>query len=72
MTYNDSTLMPYGEHTGTKLANVPADYLLWLYDKDKASAPLREYIEYNMDVLRQENTQISRISFTDKFTQENI
>lgn len=32
---NDESIMPFGKHKGEKLANVPADYLLWLYDNYK-------------------------------------
>ena len=52
---NDNSIMPYGKHKGTKLANVPAQYLIWLYEnttiKDKG---LEAYIADNLDVLKQE------------------
>lgn len=54
MTYTDNTPMPWGKHKGKKLANVPADYLLWLYDHDLKVGPLRAYIEENMDALKSE------------------
>lgn len=50
----DSDVMTFGQHKGEKLANVPARYLIWLYDEDKAPAALRAYIKANMDVLRVE------------------
>lgn len=28
----DISLMPFGKHKGEKMANVPPEYLLWLYD----------------------------------------
>jgi uncharacterized protein (DUF3820 family) len=46
-TYTDKSLMPFGKHKGTALANVPASYLLWIYDQpnfDKGS-PLGVYIQ---------------------------
>jgi hypothetical protein len=29
---NDETLMPFGKYRGAKMADVPASYLLWLWD----------------------------------------
>lgn len=43
--------MPYGKHKGVAMANVPADYLLWLHDNDKCTSPVAKYIDDNMDVL---------------------
>lgn len=50
---HDDDEMPYGKHKGTKMANVPSDYLLWLYDNDKCSGKVLSYIEVNLDALRQ-------------------
>lgn len=52
ITLNDNSPMPFGKHKGVKMANVPASYLLWLYDNDKCSSCVKEYIEDNLDVLR--------------------
>jgi uncharacterized protein (DUF3820 family) len=49
---NDSSLMEFGIHKGKKLIDVPASYLIWLYDNDKCSWALKEYIRENMDVLK--------------------
>ncbi|MEX1120900.1 MAG: DUF3820 family protein [Balneolales bacterium] len=52
----DKSLMPFGFYKGTKMANVPAGYLLtiqqapWL---DKWPV-VRDYIEDNKDVLEHE------------------
>jgi len=32
----DDDIMPFGKHKGEKMANVPASYLIWLYENDKA------------------------------------
>jgi uncharacterized protein (DUF3820 family) len=50
----DSDLMPYGIHKGEKMANVPASYLLWLYENDKCSTNVKQYIVDNYDVLKME------------------
>jgi len=64
MIFNDSTPMPFGKHVGTKLENVPADYLLWMYDNIKEKhvtkrsfneKELLKYIEDNKDVLIKES-----------------
>lgn len=49
---NDDSLMPYGKHKGEKLGNIPADYLLWLYENDRCDKQIREYIDDNMDVIK--------------------
>lgn len=50
----DESIMPFGKHKGIKLANVPANYLIWLYDSQNASGDLLEYIRENMDCLTAE------------------
>jgi len=54
MQLTDESEMPYGKFKGEKMANVPASHLLWLYDNDKASPAVKEYIEDNLDVLRKD------------------
>lgn len=53
--YVDTTIMPFGKYKGRHLKDVPAYYLLYLFDqlniKDRA---LKEYIKDNEDVLRKE------------------
>lgn len=29
----DEDIMPFGKYKGTAMANVPAEYLIWLYDE---------------------------------------
>lgn len=48
----DESLMPYGYHKGKKMANIPPEYLLLLWDSDKCSAPVRLYIKENLEDLR--------------------
>jgi len=50
----DESLMPFGVHKGKQLADVPASYLIWLYDNDKCFGELKSYIEENLKVLRAE------------------
>ena len=47
----DDSRMPYGKYKEDKMINVPASYLIWLYDNNKCSGDVREYIKDNYDVL---------------------
>ncbi|MDD3686442.1 MAG: DUF3820 family protein [Bacteroidales bacterium] len=50
----DKSPMPYGKYKGTAMANVPAVYLLYIYNNAMSTPAVRKYIESNMDVLKQE------------------
>ena len=55
--FTDETLMPFGKFAKTKLEDVPASYLLWLYDKmkdDDDKVRLFLYIYENKALLEQE------------------
>ena len=52
MALADESPMPFGKHKGEKMANVPASYLIWLYDNRKCSSDVKEYIEDNLDILQ--------------------
>lgn len=54
LDYNNDSKMKFGIHKGKKLLHVPADYLLFLYEKGKLYYRLKKYIEHNLDVLRYE------------------
>lgn len=51
---DDNSIMPFGKYKGEKLANVPAGYLLWLFDNGKAYGQLRDYIHENHDAIELE------------------
>lgn len=44
--------MPFGKHKGKKLEDVPHSYWLYLYDRNKLSGVLKEYVENTVPVLR--------------------
>lgn len=54
MALEDDSIMPWGKHQGQEMQDVPASYLLWLYDNEKCSGEVKAYIEDNLDVLRKE------------------
>jgi len=59
----DIDAMPFGKYQGTKMANVPDSYLVWLYDSFRGKRQfgdakrVREYIEDNAQGL---NIQIHK------------
>lgn len=64
MKLTDESLMPFGKYKNEKMANVPSSYLLWLYNNPDPnynqwssirSREVREYIEDNLDCLKQES-----------------
>lgn len=50
----DDSIIPFGKYAGQKLANVPPDYLLWLYENDKCFGELKTYIKENLEVIQSE------------------
>ena len=50
----DNSIMPFGKYKGEKMANIPPEYLIWLYENDKCYGDIKEYIAENMDVLKSE------------------
>jgi uncharacterized protein (DUF3820 family) len=50
--------MPFGIHKDKKLANVPADYLMWLYNENKLTQPLKLYIEEHLEILKAEEKKL--------------
>ncbi|CAA7196718.1 hypothetical protein [Chryseobacterium potabilaquae] len=47
----DTDIMPYGIHMGKQMQDVPADYLLRLYEEGQLTDPVKIYIEDNLQVL---------------------
>lgn len=50
----DESILTFGMHKGKRLIDVPASYLIWLYEENKCGSELRAYIEDNMQALRKE------------------
>jgi uncharacterized protein (DUF3820 family) len=50
----DNSLMPYGKYKGQKMANIPPDYLIWLFENNKCTPEVAKYIAENLDVLKAE------------------
>lgn len=45
--------MPFGKHKGVAMAQVPAEYLMWLHENGKCSREVAIYIEDHKSELRQ-------------------
>jgi uncharacterized protein (DUF3820 family) len=53
--YDDLTPMPFGEHRGKPLQDVPASYMHWWWTKtERSNARLERYIEKNLAALKME------------------
>lgn len=55
----DDTVMPFGTHKGTKIKDVPAGYLIWLYECEFAwveekHPEIYDYIEENLEQIESE------------------
>lgn len=53
MKLTDQSLMPFGKHRGKNMEDVPASYLLWLWEEDKWNEPgdLHDYIADSFTAL---------------------
>lgn len=54
MILKDTDKMPFGIHKDKRMIDVPAKYLLWLYENDKCNKDVRDYVIYNLDVLKKQ------------------
>jgi len=52
----DNDLMPFGKaYKGTKMVNIPASYLIWLYNNNLKDGNVKDYIEdIGLDTLKKE------------------
>lgn len=50
----DHTPMPFGRYRGKAMIDVPAHYLLWLFDQGCDHEGVKRYINDNLDALRKE------------------
>jgi len=55
---NDTDKMPFGQHRGTLMQDVPASYFHWLWTngmKDDKHRPVADYIRRNLEALKKEH-----------------
>lgn len=53
-TLVDYDLMPFGKYKGRTMADVPASYLMWLWDNGCDNELVKNYIHNSMDAIKQE------------------
>jgi len=51
----DTSPMPFGQFMGDDMEDVPASYLLWLYDNNKCNDAVRLYVKDNYEVLQEQS-----------------
>lgn len=49
--------MPFGKYMGKRMLEVPAYYLLWLFEQGCQHEGVKRYILDNLQVLKQETRQ---------------
>lgn len=54
MKLTDTSPMPFGKYKGTALANVPASYLIYIYEHAFCYGAVKDYIRENLDALQLE------------------
>lgn len=52
--FTDHTPMPFGKYMGKAMVDVPAKYLLWLFEKGCDHRGVNNYINNNLEALRKE------------------
>ena len=50
----DDSIITFGKYKGQKLANIPPEYLLWLYENSNIYGELKAYIADNLEVIKSE------------------
>jgi uncharacterized protein (DUF3820 family) len=56
----DNSPMPFGKFRGKAMIEVPALYLLWLYNKGCDHTEVKKYIQDNLDALNKEVGNVKR------------
>lgn len=60
---SDDYTMPFGKHKGERIGEVPASYLLWLFEQDdleQTRPQLFEYISEHEEALyREKNKEVA-------------
>lgn len=54
----DNSPMPFGKYKDKAMVNVPAVYLIWLYEQGVSHQGVKAYIEQNWTVLKNEVSRI--------------
>jgi uncharacterized protein (DUF3820 family) len=60
---DDNSIMPFGKYKGDTMANIPASYLLWLYENNKCYGDVKNYIKENMFVIKEQIAYENKINY---------
>lgn len=52
--FGDESPMPFGKYQGTKMKDVPAYYLIYMYDMAYFYGKVKDYVKANYEVLQKE------------------
>jgi uncharacterized protein (DUF3820 family) len=52
--FDDNSIMPFGKYKGEKMANIPAEYLLWLYENGNVYGNVKQYIKDSLETIKAE------------------
>ncbi len=52
--------MPFGKYMGKAMINIPAKYLIWLFDNNCSHAGVKRYITNNLEILKKEASKVYR------------
>jgi len=63
----DNDIMPFGKYKGKKLIDIPANYLLFLHSNKSTNQDILDYIEDNLDALKEESINNAKHSDFDPF-----
>lgn len=56
----DESKMPFGKYKDKRMIDVPAPYLLWLFNEGCDHEGVRQYIHNNLQVLKAEAGRVKR------------
>lgn len=61
--------MPYGVHKGKRMCDIPSSYLIWLYENNRCTPAVKQYIESNITSIRKAVFKQHIRSASDSFMQ---
>lgn len=50
----EEPIIKYGKYEGKKVSQIPAEYLIWLYENDRCSPMIKDYVKKNLSILKME------------------
>lgn len=56
----DNSPMPFGKHKDKAMINIPAKYLLWLFNEGCTHPGVKQYLLENIDAIRKEVAKIPK------------